>query len=167
MISDKLHEKLNDQMNYEFFSSSSYLAMAAYCSAQSLDGFAHFFIVQSEEERYHGMKIFHFLNTIGKRAKITATTEPKNDFQSVLDCFEKSLQQEKEVTRRIYELSDIALNEREHATINFLKWFINEQVEEEDHFDSIIHKLKRIDQNSHAFFMLEQEFAKRTFSPSE
>jgi ferritin len=167
MISDQLHQKLNEQMNYEFYSSAAYMAMAAYCSAESLDGFANFFIVQAEEERYHAMKIYRYLNAIGKRATITGLDGPNNDFTSVLDCFEQGLQQEKEVTRRFYQLSDLALNEREHATINFLKWFIDEQVEEEDLFDTIIQKLKRIDNDSNAFFMMDEEFAKRTFTPEE
>lgn len=165
MLSENLLKELNNQMNYEFFSSNLYLAMASYCSSESLDGFANFFIVQSEEERFHAMKIYHFINTLGKRATISGFDEPNNEYESVLDSFEQAYAHEKSVTKRIYDLSDIALNEREHATINFLKWFIDEQVEEEATFDTIIQKLKRIDKDSNAFFMLDAEFASRTFSP--
>lgn len=165
MLSEQLHQQLNEQMNYEFYSSNVYLAMAAYCSHESLDGFANFFIVQSDEERFHALKIYHFLNSLGKRASISAYQAPHNDFDSVLACFEQGLSHEKEVTKRIYTLSDLALNEREHATIHFLKWFIDEQVEEEDTFDTIIQKLKRIENDSNAFFMMDAEFAERTFTP--
>lgn len=165
MLSENLLNELNKQMNHEFFSSNLYLAMAAYCSSESLDGFANFFIVQSEEERFHAMKIYHFINTLGKRATISGYDEPNNKYESILDSFEQAYTHEKSVTKRIYDLSDIALNEREHATINFLKWFIDEQVEEEATFDTIIQKLKRIDKDSNAFFMLDAEFASRTFSP--
>jgi ferritin len=165
MLSENLLNELNKQMNHEFFSSNLYLAMAAYCSSESLDGFANFFIVQSEEERFHAMKIYHFINTLGKRATISGYDEPNNNYESILDSFEQAYAHEKSVTKRIYDLSDIALNEREHATINFLKWFIDEQVEEEATFDTIIQKLKRIDKDSNAFFMLDAEFASRTFSP--
>ncbi|GAA0348542.1 ferritin [Bacillus horti] len=164
MVSEQLHKKLNEQMNYEFYSANAYMAMAAYCSAESLDGFANFFIVQAKEERFHAMKFYHYLNAIGKRATISEYKAPNNDFTSVLDCFEQALQQEKDVTKRIYELSDIAMNDREHATINFLKWFIDEQVEEEDTFDTIIQKLKRIETDSNAFFMMDAEFAGRSFT---
>lgn len=165
MLSQALLDKLNDQMNYEFYSSQVYLAMAAYCSAESFDGFANFFIVQAEEEKFHAMKIFHFINTLGKRAVVSGMSDPSNEYGSLLDVFEQAYEHEQTVTRRIYELSDIAWNEREHATINFLKWFIDEQVEEEATFDSIIQKLRRIDKDSNAFYMLDAELAKRTFTP--
>jgi len=165
MLSQALLDKLNDQMNYEFYSSQVYLAMAAYCSAESFDGFANFFIVQAEEEKFHAMKIFHFINTLGKRAVVSGMSDPSNEYGSLLDAFEQAYEHEQTVTRRIYDLSDIAWNEREHATINFLKWFIDEQVEEEATFDSIIQKLRRIDKDSNAFYMLDAELAKRTFTP--
>ena len=167
VLSDKLLKSLNEQMNYEFYSAHSYMAMAAYCSSESLDGFANFFLVQAEEERFHAMKFYNFINALGERAIITGFDSPNNEFTSILDCFEKALTQEKEVTKRIYQLSDIAWDEREHATINFLKWFIDEQVEEEDMFDSIIQKLKRIQNDNNALFMLDTEFSKRTFTPEE
>jgi ferritin len=164
MLSEKLHKTLNEQMNYEFYSAHAYLAMAAYCSDEGLDGFANFFLVQADEERFHAMKFYNFINALGKRATIKGFDSPNNNFSSLLDVYEKALKQEKEVTNRIYHLSDIALDEREHATIMFLKWFIEEQVEEEDLFDSIIQKLKRIQDDSNAIFMLDTEFSKRTFT---
>lgn len=165
MISRQLLDKLNDQMNYEFYSSQVYLAMAAYCSSESYDGFANFFIVQAEEEKFHAMKIFNYVNRLGKRAVISGMHDPVNEYGSLLDVFEQAYSHEQTVTKRIYELSDVALSEREHATINFLKWFIEEQVEEESTFDSIIQKLRRIDNDSNAFYMLDAELAKRTFVP--
>jgi ferritin len=168
MLSDNLHKALNDQMNFEFYSSHVYLAMAAYCSSESFDGFANFFIVQAEEERFHAMKIYRYINTVGKRATIAGMEELHNDYQSVLDCYQRGLEHEKVVTSRFYKLMDIAMEEREHATINFLKWFIDEQVEEESNFDNIIQKLKRIEKDSNAFYMLEAEMATRTFvAPAE
>ncbi|WP_128895538.1 ferritin [Longirhabdus pacifica] len=163
MISNQLVNELNKQMNFEFLSSHVYMAMGAYCLHENLDGFANFFIVQAEEERFHAMKFFKFLNDIGQKAEISGMDAIPNGFTSVLDCYEKAYAHEKEVTKRIYHLSDIALTEREHATIHFLKWFIDEQVEEESLFDSIIHKLKRIDDDSNAFFMMDTEFASRKF----
>lgn len=165
MLNEALSQALNEQMNFEFYSSHVYLAMAAYCSAESLDGFANFFIVQAEEERFHAMKIYKFLNDRGQRATIQGMDHPSNEYKSVLDAFQHAYEHEQIVTKRIYNLSDIALNDREHATIHFLKWFIDEQVEEESMFDSIIQKLKRIDKDSNAFFMLDNEFAQRVFTP--
>ncbi|MED4600271.1 ferritin [Paenibacillus validus] len=165
MLKEPLLAQLNDQMNFEFYSSQVYLAMAAYCSSESFDGFANFFIVQAEEEKFHAMKIFHFINTLGKRALVTGMPDVPNEYTSMLDTFEHAFAHEQEVTKRIYALSDSAWNDREHATINFLKWFIDEQVEEEATFDSIIQKLRRIDKDSNAFYMLDAELAQRTFTP--
>lgn len=164
VISETLLNQLNKQMNYEFHSSQLYLTMAAYCSAESLDGFANFFIVQAEEERYHAMKLYRYINDRGHRAIIEGIPELNNSYESVLDAFEQAFSHERSVTERIYALSDTAMNEREHATIAFLKWFIDEQVEEEAMFDTIINKLKRIDQDSNAFFMMDSEFQQRSFT---
>lgn len=167
MVSETLLSKLNEQMNFEFYSSQVYLAMAAYCSSESYDGFANFFIVQAEEEKFHAMKIFNFINRVGKRAVVTGMDHPENEYSTMLDAFEHAYSHEQAVTQRIYDLSDVALSEREHATINFLKWFIDEQVEEEAAFDSIIQKLRRIDNDSNAFYMLDAELATRTFDPAQ
>ncbi|WP_027094361.1 ferritin [Cohnella thermotolerans] len=165
MLTPSLLDKLNDQMNYEFYSSQVYLAMAAYCSSESYDGFANFFLVQSEEEKFHAMKIFRFINRLGQRAVVSGMDNPQNEYASLLETFEHAYAHEQTVTKRIYDLSDAAWAEREHATIHFLQWFIDEQVEEEATFDGIIQKLRRIDRDSNVFYMLDAELAKRTFSP--
>ncbi|MBP1994823.1 ferritin [Paenibacillus eucommiae] len=165
MLNETLSEALNEQMNFEFYSAHVYLAAAGYCSAESWDGYANFFMVQAEEERFHAMKIYKYLNDRGKRVKLAGFEAPNNEYSSILEAFEHAYAHEIVVTKRIYDLSDLAMNDREHATIQFLKWFIDEQVEEEAMFDSIIQKLKRIDKDSNAFFMLDAEFAKRSFTP--
>ncbi|TVY00737.1 ferritin [Cohnella terricola] len=164
-MNETLSKALNDQLNYELYSAHVYLAVAAYCSGESLDGFANFFMVQAEEEKFHAMKIYKYLNDRGLRATLSGMDTPINEYSSVLDAYEHAYKHEQEVTRRIYHLSDLALNDREHATIQFLKWFIDEQVEEESMFDTIINKLKRIEKDSNAFFMMDAEFATRTFTP--
>lgn len=165
MVSEKLLGELNEQLNFEFYSAHVYVAMAAYCSSESLDGFANFFLTQAEEERFHGMKLYNYINAIGQRVVISGMENIHNNYQSVLDCYEGGLKHEKENTRRFYKLMDLAIEEKEHATINILNWFIEEQVEEEDLFDTLIQKLKRIDKDSSAFYALEQEMAARVFTP--
>lgn len=103
---------------------------------------------------------------MGYRATIYGFESPDNNFDSLLNTFKSALKHEKEVTRRIYNLSDIALDEREHATMAFLRWFIDEQVEEESTFDTLIHKIERIENDSNAIFMLDGELATRTFTPA-
>jgi len=165
MLSAKLLSALNDQINYEFESAHIYLAMASYCASEDLNGFENFFIVQAEEERFHAMKFYNYVNEMDGRVTLTSMGNPQNEFESILAAFEETLIHEKSVTERIYNLMDLATEEREHATISVLKWFIDEQVEEEATAKTIIKKLKMLKDNPHGIFMLDQELAGRVFTP--
>jgi ferritin len=167
MMSENLVAELNKQINFEFYSSNLYLAMAAYCASEDLDGFANFFTVQAQEENFHAMKIFHFVNATGNRVRLEGIEGPQNDFESVVDVFRAAYKHEQLVTKRIYHLADIAAQEREHATTSFLKWFIDEQIEEEATFSSILKKLERIGEDGNALYMLDDELGKRTFDLKE
>lgn len=166
MVSQRLADSLNRQMNNEFDAAQAYMSMAAYCEHNNYGGFANYYLQQAKEERYHGMKIYNYLNDRGIHAKFSATTEPKIDFKSILDTFESGLEQEKVVTKNIYELTDLASEEKEHATISFLRWFLDEQVEEEATFDTHIQYLKRIGEDKNALFIYEKELGQRNFIPS-
>jgi ferritin len=165
MLSEKLMRALNDQVNFEIYSEYSYLAMAAYCEAQDMAGFANFFKVQAQEERFHAMKFYDYIYQMDGRVMFNSIEQPHNEFRDMLDVFKAGLNHEKEVTRRIYNLMDIAVDEREHATISLLKWFIDEQVEEENSFNTIIKRLQRVIDSPAALFMLDEELAARTFTP--
>ena len=165
MISNELFTMLNSQLNFELSSIHVYIAMQAYCESQDLKGFSNFFKVQTEEERFHAMRFFNYINQMNGRVTLEAIQTPKNDFQDILNVFKDALAHEKIVTSRIYALMDKSMEEREHATISFLKWFIDEQVEEEETFSSIIKRLERINDDSAAIYMLDQELSQRTFVP--
>lgn len=165
MISKNLELELNDQINFEFYSAHFYLSMSAYCSSLDLDGFANFFTVQAEEEKFHAMKFFDYVTQMEGRVLLKGMPDPKVEFSSILSVFEEALAHEKIVTSRIYKLSDLAFEEREHATISLLKWFIDEQVEEEKNLNTIIKKIKRIEDNSAALYLLDTELAARVFVP--
>ncbi|MEG0775071.1 ferritin [Clostridium sp.] len=165
MISERLFNELNKQMNYEFYSSHVYLALAGYCASQDLDGFTNFFTVQAEEEKFHAVKFFNFIKEMDGRITFEGIQEPRNEYDSILEAFYVTLEHEKSVTDRIYNLMDIATEEREHATISFLKWFIDEQVEEMSTVSAIIKKLQRIENDPHALYSLDAELATRTFVP--
>lgn len=164
MLSDTLEAALNEQMNFELLSAHYYLAMAGYCQDQDLDGFAHFFWVQAEEERFHAEKFYNFINEKGGRAKFGEISKPENEFESVTDVFETALEHEQEVTKRIYELMDLAQEESEYATVSFLNWFVEEQVEEEDSMETIISKLDRLGSSNNGLLMLDKELSQRTFT---
>ncbi|PIC80275.1 ferritin [Sporosarcina sp. P18a] len=163
MISEKLAQALNEQMNNEFAAAQTYLSMASYCEYRNYSGFAHFFLQQVEEERHHAMKIYSYLNDRGIRAIITETPAPATSFDNLVHTFEVALVQEKEVTKSFYQIMDIAWEEKEHATISFLNWFLDEQVEEEATFDRHIEYLKRIREDKNALFIYEKELSTRSF----
>lgn len=158
-ISPILVEALNDQMNFEFYSSHVYLAMASYCESQAYNGFAKFFFQHADEEREHGMRIYKYLQDRGEQAIFTGFEDPNNHFDSVLDACKQALAHEKVVTSRFYNLSDIAESEKEYTTISFLKWFLNEQVEEESLFETVIQKLQRIQDDPGAMFVYDMNIS--------
>lgn len=165
MLSEKLVAKLNEQLNYEFYSSHLYLSMAAYCAGENLDGFANFFLVQAEEEKFHGMKFFHFIDDKDATIRFSGFEDPSAEYQSVLHVFEEALKHEKFVTKNIYALMELATEEKEYATISFLNWFVDEQVEEESMFNNLIQKIKAAASDPSALLLLDMELAKRTFTP--
>ena len=165
MLSQKLLDALNQQVKFEFSSANYYLAMAAYCKSEDLDGFANFFEVQAEEEKFHAMKMFNFINDLGGRALIYGFEDPKNDYTSVEEAVKTALDHEKIVTDRINQLMDIAVNEKNYACVSFLNWYVDEQVEEMAMMTALLNKIKRIGENSHAIYMLDAELATRTFTP--
>ncbi|MBN2415314.1 ferritin [bacterium] len=166
MISKKLEEAINEQINKELYSEYLYLSMAAYFADQGLAGFENFFLVQVQEERFHAMKMYHFLNERGGRARMKQIDGPGTDFASPLAVFEKAYEHEQYVTSLINGLMDLAIKENDHASKSFLNWFIDEQVEEEASMESIVSKLKMIGGKGNGMLMLDKELAARTFVPA-
>jgi ferritin len=165
MLSQKMLEELNRQMNYELYSAYLYTAMEVFCQEKALDGFANFFKVQTEEEMAHARIFFNFIGRKNGKITLHPIEKPENDFINILDMFKKALAHENFVTSRINKLMDIALEEKDHATKSFLQWFVDEQVEEEESFQNIVDKLELIGDNVHALLMLNSELAQRTFTP--
>ena len=165
MISKKLEDAINYQINRELFSEYYYLSMASYFSSVGLSGFENFFLIQVEEERFHAMKMYKFLNEKGGKVTLQAIEEPKTEFKSPLEVFELAYTHEKLVSKLINELMDLAIQENDHAAKNHLNWFVDEQVEEEDSMDTIVNKLKLIDGEGYGLLMLDKELGERTFTP--
>jgi len=165
MISKKLEDAINYQINRELFSEYYYLSMASYFSSIGLSGFENFFLIQVEEERFHAMKMYKFLNEKGGKVTLQAIEEPTTEFKSPLEVFELAYTHEKLVSKLINELMDLAIKENDHAAKNHLNWFVDEQVEEEDSMDTIVNKLKLIDGEGYGLLMLDKELGQRTFTP--
>ena len=163
MLSVKLQKELNKQMNNEYFSEFEYLSMAAYFHAMNLDGIANYFHVQAQEEHFHAMKIFHFILDKGGKVELQQIAKPDVAFKSPVDVFEKALSHEKKVTKSINDLMDEAINENDHAVNSFLKWYVDEQVEEESSASKALGKMQIVGGKGEGLLFLDQEFAQRTF----
>lgn len=165
MLSDNLLKKLNDQINFEFYSSYTYLAMASYAESIDLSGFANFFRVQAQEELFHAMKLYDYVFQKNGFVELESISKPNHKYENIIDAFEKGYAHEQMVTSRIYELADLASEEREHSTMSLLRWFIDEQVEEENSFNSLLKRVKRSKDNPAALYMMDDELATRVFTP--
>ncbi|MEO0288966.1 MAG: ferritin [candidate division WOR-3 bacterium] len=161
MISEKMVKEINDQIQRELFSEYLYLQMAAYFKGENLDGFAHWMEVQAKEEHGHAMKFFNHLYERNAKVILQPIQQPKNDFKSPLDVFKYAYEHELTVTKNINNLMELAKKENDYASESFLKWYVDEQVEEEDSFLKIVTVLEKIKDSANALFMLDHELGKR------
>ncbi|HXK61836.1 MAG TPA: ferritin [Acidobacteriota bacterium] len=161
MLSDRMREAINDQINAELYSAYLYLSMAGHCEAVNLPGFASWMKQQAKEEVTHAMKLFEYLNDRGTRVALKAIAEPPLEFASPVDIFQQTLDHEKAVTDRINRLYAMALEENDYATQNMLQWFIEEQVEEEKTASQVLEQLKRVGDQGTALVIMDRYLAER------
>ncbi len=154
-------DAISDQVNLEFYSSHLYLSMAGYCDEQHLPGFAHWLIAQAEEERGHAIRLIKFVEKCGARVKLKAIDEPPADFKSPLSVFESILEHEKFITSNIHNLYELAGKKKDYATQIELQWFINEQVEEEQTADELLHVLRKVKDSPQGLVSLDRQLARR------
>ncbi len=165
MINERIEKNINDQMNFEIYSAYIYKAMGAYCDSLDLTGFANWFKIQVEEEMFHADKMYNYLLERGGRPYFFKIDEPPKDWESLNAAFEHALKHEKLVTDRINKIMIAAIEENDFATRSFLNWFVDEQVEEEANVDTILKKLKLLNNSGHGLFMMDKDMAARVFIP--
>ena len=165
MLKEKIQKALNQQVNAELYSSYLYLAMAAYFETINLKGFANWMRVQTQEELVHAMKFYDFIIERGGKAVLSSIEGPPTEWASPLAVFEQAYEHEQKVTGLINKLVDLSMAEQDHATNNFLQWFVAEQVEEEASADEVVQKIKLMGDASGGLFMLDRELAQRVFTP--
>ena len=165
MLGKKMEEALNEQINWELFSGYLYLSMSAYFQSINLTGAAGWMYAQALEEGTHAMKFFNFINERGGRVEIRTIKEPQKEWESPLAAFEDAYEHECLVSGRINDLVNLSLEEKDHASNNFLQWFVGEQVEEEASVDEVVQKLKLIGGDGGGLFMVDQELGQRVFTP--
>ena len=165
MLSEKMEDTLNKQVNAELYSAYLYLSMSAYYQSVNLPGFANWLYVQMQEEQSHAQILYNYIVDRGGRVKLAAIDAPKTDWPSTNAPFEDAYAHEQKVTAMINDLVDLAIKEKDHASNAMLQWFVNEQVEEEKNASGIVDQLKLIDNVPAGIIMLDRELGARIFTP--
>ena len=165
-LSQSIQKALNDQITMELASAYVYLGMAAHFENTPFTGFASWMQLQAKEELEHADKFFDYIADRNGKIQLGPLPAPKTDYASVLEAFRASLEHERKVSASILGIYDMAVNEKDYATASFLKWFLDEQVEEEKNVSDLVDKLELVGDNHNGLFHLDRFAAKRAESAS-
>jgi ferritin len=157
MLSSKITNALNKQIELEGSSSQYYLAMASWAETKGLKGIAAFLYKHSDEERMHMLKLIKFVNERGAHGVVPAIKQPPATFKSVKHAFDLVLQHEMSVTKEINILVDITLKEKDYTTHNFLQWYVSEQIEEEALARDIVDKLNLVGDDKSGLYFFDRD----------
>jgi len=166
-ISRNLIKALNNQIAMEASASNYYLAMASWCEITGYEGSASFMYQHSDEERLHMLKIIHYLNEAGISAVIPAAKQPPASPKTLESVFKTALKNEQAVTKSINKMVEIAQKDKDHSTFSFLQWFVNEQIEEEKTFETILQKFDLLGRDKLAIYEIDKTMASMGAAPAE
>jgi len=160
MIPKRIEEALNQQIALEGYASYLYLSMASWCDYEGLEGCANFMHRQSQEEREHMLRIFKYMSEVNTHALAPAIPQPPHQFDSIRSIFEQVYAHEQKVTASINNLVTMSSEEKDHATTQFLQWYITEQREEEALMRGILDKIKLIGDGPQSLYYIDKEVEK-------
>jgi len=166
-ISRNLIKSLNSQIAMEASASNNYLAMASWCEITGYEGSASFMYQHSDEERQHMLKIIHYLNESGIPAIIPAVKQPPASPKTLESVFKTALKNEQVVTKSISKMVEIAQKDKDHSTFSFLQWFVNEQIEEEKTFETILQKFDLLGRDKLAVYEIDKTMGSMGAAPAE
>jgi len=161
MLNSKMEIALNQQVNAELWSSYLYLSMSYDMDNKGYEGMASWFASQAKEEFEHATRFMKFIGEMDGKVTLMPIAEVRQEWNSPKDAFDDTLKHEKIVTEKICKLMDLAIELKDYATQNMLKWFIDEQVEEEDTVRKIVDKLKKIENIPAALYALDKRLGER------
>ena len=162
MISNSINDVLNEQINKEFYSGYLYLSMSAHLKELGLNGFAKWTKLQAKEEVEHGLKIFDYLINCNSFVTLKQIKTPEFEFHGVLSIFNHIYAHEQCITRSIMEIAQKADEECDRTTLNFIDWFIAEQIEEEEAVKNIIKRLELFGEDQVALYLMDKELGERS-----
>lgn len=163
MLSEKLHDALNEQINAELWSAYLYLSMSMDAEAKGLKGVANWFFVQFQEEQDHARILMNYINSRDAKVELKPIAEVRTEWTSPLDMFKDTLEHEKVVTSMINNLASIAAEDKDFASANMLVWFVDEQVEEEESVRDMITACEAVEGNKFELYTLDKELAARVY----
>jgi len=162
MVSEKINEIINEQINKEFYSGYLYLSMSAHLKELGLFGFASWTKHQAKEEVEHGLKLLDYLLERDSFVTLKQISTPEFEFNGVISIFQKIYEHEKCITSSVMQIAKLSEEECDRKTLTFIDWFISEQVQEEEAVKNIIKRLELFGENNASLLLLDQELAKRT-----
>lgn len=160
----KVYELINDQINKEFYAGYLYLTIADYYAAEGLDGYANFYMVQAQEERDHALIFRKYLLENDCMPQMKAVAQPDKTFHGYMEPLQAALAHEEYVTGLINDIYAAALEAKDYRAMQFLQWFIDEQMEEEDTARDMITKMELFGEDRHSLFELNKEYASRSYA---
>ncbi len=162
MLSKKVQDRLNKQIQLEADSSNLYLAMASWAENQGLSGTAEFLYRHSDEERTHMLKLVRYVNERGGEAKIPAIKQPASNFNSLTALFQGLFKHEVFVSEEINNVIDICLKEKDFTTHNFMQWYVAEQIEEESTARKVLDKINLIGNDKGGLYLFDRDLESLT-----
>ncbi len=164
MLNEKVRELLNDQINKELYSAYLYLDFSLYYDREGLDGFSNWYKIQAQEERDHAMLILQYLQNNSEKIELLPVAKPDKKPKNLMDPLEMALEHERYVTGLINDIYGEAYNVKDFRTMQFLDWFVKEQLEEEKNSEDMITKMELFGNDSKGLYMLDSEYAARVYT---
>ena len=161
MISEKIKDVLNEQINKEFYSGYLYLSMSAHLHELGLFGFSKWLKIQAKEEVEHGLKLLDYLLERNSYVTLKQIRTPDFEFKDVKSVFETLYSHEKCITNAVMNIAKLAEEECDRKTLTFIEWFIEEQVEEEQQVKDIIKRLELFGENTASLYLMDKELGSR------
>lgn len=161
MLNAKVNQLLNNQVQHEFESAYQYLEISNYFEAAGLDGFACWFLKQSREEISHGLKIIHYLLNWGNNLSMQDIHAANRSYQDYVEPLKDALDHEKKITQDINAIVKAAKDNDDYRTLEFIRWFINEQSEEEETAQKLLDSMVRFGLSDEGLFQIDKKAGKR------
>ena len=164
MLNKKVAELINDQINKELYSAYLYLAISNFYDEKGLDGYANWYMIQAQEERDHAMLMLQYLRLNSEKITLLAVDKPDKEFTTLMDPLKAGLIHEQYVTGLINDIYAAAYEIKDFRTMQFLDWFVKEQLEEEKNAEDMITKMELFGSDAKGLYSLDAEYAARIYT---